>query len=179
MSRTDRFSVSFRLISIAFIAAPLAGTGCWDEVTHDCDCGDNADASTGNTGWSLPEGWEGLGEACETDEDCQGYPGERRCVQDILSLINVPGGYCTSCCDAEEIDGCADGIDCVGANGVYLVCVAHCGSDEDCRQEEGYVCRPIYYIPEVFPGNYCLPTPDLVEPDTDNTEELECPWPWL
>ena len=47
-----------------------------------------------------------------------------------------------------------------------------------CREDEGYECREIYYIPDQFPGNFCLPTPDLVEPDTDNITELDCPWPW-
>ena len=183
MIRDYRFSIFFNLPLIAFITAPMAIVGCWDEVTNECDCGDDTDTSTADAGtdtdWSLPDGWEGFGTACETDDDCQGYPGVRRCIHDILSLINVPGGYCTSCCDAEEIDGCAVGIDCVGANNVYLVCIAHCDSDEDCRQGDGYECRPIYYISEVFPGNYCLPNEDLVEPDTDNPQEVDCPWPWL
>ncbi len=184
MIRTDRFSVSFNLILLAFITALIAVAGCWDEVTHEYDCGDDTDTSTADTDadtdWSLPEGWEGFGEACETDADCQGYPGERRCIRDIMSLINVPGGFCTSCCDAEEIGGCAQGIDCVGANEVYLVCIHHCESDDNCRQDEGYECRPIYYLSEVFPGNFCLPDEEHVEPDTDSPpQELDCPWPWL
>ncbi len=195
MIRADRFSVFSNLTLLAFITAPMAVAGCWDEVSHECDCGDDTDTSTASTDTDadtdtdvdldggqrsgLPDGWQGFGEACETDDDCQGYPGERRCIHDILSLINVPGGYCTSCCDAEEIDGCDDGIDCVGANNVYLVCLAHCDSDEDCRQGDGYECRSIYYISDVFPGNYCLPNEDLVEPDTDNPQEVDCPWPWL
>jgi len=184
--------IRFVLISMTASAALLPG--CWDTVEHVYDCGDDTATDTtdtdsqtdtgpegdGGQGRSgLPEGWQGFGEACENDEDCQGYPGERRCLHDVLGLINVPGGYCSSCCDEEEIDGCAPGIDCVGANNVYVVCLAHCETDADCRQSEGYVCIPIYYIPDVFPGTYCLPNADLVEPDTDQpTQELDCPWPW-
>ncbi|MBW2533119.1 MAG: hypothetical protein JRI55_16635, partial [Deltaproteobacteria bacterium] len=79
----------------------------------------------------------------------------------------------------EGIDVCGPGIDCVGAYGVYLICLAHCSADEDCRQEEGWECREIYYIPDQFPGNYCMPNPDIVEPDTDDPgAEVSCPWPW-
>ena len=67
----------------------------------------------------------------------------------------------------------------MGAYGVYLICLAHCSEDADYREEEGYECREIYYIPDQFPGKYCMPTPDIVEPDTDETGDLDCPWPWI
>jgi len=185
------------------VAALLALTGCWDKVEHTYDCGDTptggdadtdsdvdtdsdadsdadgGDADGGQGQGDVPEGWEGFGTPCLADEDCGGYPGERRCVTDVLGLINAPGGFCTACCDAEAADGCAQNIDCVGANNVYLVCIAHCDSHQDCRQEEGWECRPIYYIPDQFPGDFCLPDEEHVEPDTDGIMDLDCPWPWL
>ena len=190
---------------ILMVLAAVALAGCWDTVQHVYDCGEtpatdtdvdadadgdsdadgDADADGGPDGSTqgqgdLPDGWEGFGSACESDEDCKDYPADnKRCISNVLGIINTPGSYCTACCDYEEIDGCAPGIDCVGANGVYLVCLAHCESDDQCRESEGYECREIYYIPDVFPGTYCLPNESVMQPDTDEPpQDLDCPWPW-
>jgi hypothetical protein len=191
---------------VAWIAALAAALGgCWDEVKNVYDCNDCPDGSASSDGdadtdadsdadadggpdgsvtsgqGDLPQGWEGFGASCETNADCEalGYPGEARCVHDVIGLINAPGGYCTACCNAEEIGGCAQNIDCVGANNVYLICLSHCDSDADCRQDGDWECREIYYIPDQFPGKFCLPVPELVQPDTDNLTDIDCPWPWL
>ncbi len=187
-------SIAPRVLVPLLLAALLAS--CWDTIEHvyddgPCDCQDAASSdgdadsdSDGDTDTSqgqgnLPPGWEGFGAPCENDGDCSGYPGERRCIHNVMGIINVPGGYCAACCDYEEIDGCADNIDCVGANNAYVICLAHCDSNEDCRDAPEWECRPIYYLDETFTGNYCLPKPEYAEVDTDNPgPEVTCPWPW-
>jgi hypothetical protein len=180
------------------VAGFVACAGCWDQIVHEMDCTNtggstdtDADADTDGDGGAptgdgqgdLPAGWEGFGAACVTDEDCNGYPGSaqfpRRCLTDVLGLINAPGGFCTACCNAEEKDGCAKNIDCVGANSVYTICLAHCNAASQCRQSEGWACLPLYYIPENFPGDFCLPDQDHVEVDTDKPkDDPNCPWPY-
>ena len=164
-----------RILGMTVWATSLEG--CWDEpatvVIPTVDSGMDG---------SVPDDWRGFGSACDVDEDCKDYPSnEKRCIHNCVGLINTPGGYCTSCCDEAGRDVCAPGIDCVGFDDVYLVCLAHCHSDTDCRQDEGYECRPIYFIPDDFPGNYCLPREEFVEPDDQDAsiEEALCPWPWL
>ncbi|MCK9461998.1 MAG: hypothetical protein M0R80_20395 [Proteobacteria bacterium] len=189
-----------RFVLLALFAGASTCAGCWDQIVHEMDCNDtggstdvdtdsdsdsDADAAPGDGQGDVPPGWEGFGAACETDEDCNGYPGSaafpRCCLTDVLGLINAPGGFCTACCNAEEIDGCADNIDCVGANNAYTICLAHCDSNADCRLDEGWECRGLYYIPENFPGTFCLPDADHVEVDTEEQplDDPHCPWPWL
>ena len=157
--------------------------GCSDDDTNtDVDTDDGGvDTGSETNNYQVPgPGWESFGTACEVDADCSGYPlDEKRCIHNCLNVINVPNGYCTACCNEAGHDICAPGVDCVGEDGVYLVCLAHCLNDDDCRQDDGYECRPIYHIPDRFPGKYCLPVPELVEPDTDDESTLVCPWPWL
>jgi hypothetical protein len=152
------------------------------DADGDSGTDDGTDANSDNLGGqgNRPEGWEQFGAACETNEDCAAVPGGGRCLFNIISMINVPGGYCTACCDTPGYDVCAPGIDCVGVDEVYLVCLAHCDSNEDCRTEDHYECRPIYYLDTVFEGNYCLPDVDHVEPDpTAPASDPECDWPWM
>jgi len=188
-----------RFVLLALFAGAVACAGCWDQVVHNMDCNDtggatdtdadsdsdsDADAAPGDGQGDLPAGWEGFGAACETDEDCNGYPNStafpKCCLTDVLGLINAPGGFCTACCNEEAQNGCAQNIDCVGANNVYTICIAHCDSSSDCRQDEGWECRGMYNIPDQFPGTYCLPDQDHVDVDTDKPQDdPNCPWPWI
>lgn len=126
-----------------------------------------------------PEGWEGFGSPCDDDADCQEINPEWVCIHSVIDLINAPGGYCTACCNASGQDGCAPGIDCVGADGVYLVCLGHCAGNDQCRTAIGWECRDLYYIGDDFPGEFCLPDTDHAAPDTDYEGEMpDCNWPW-
>jgi hypothetical protein len=169
-----------RMFALLVSLAATCVVSCWDEIDHQVvPVGNDLDASTE---WVIPPEWSGFGTACSSDNDCGNYPSsEKRCIHNCVGLINTPGGYCTGCCDKAGKNLCAPGIDCVGYDNVYLVCLAHCNSDTDCRQEEGYECRTIYYIPDDFPGNYCLPKEEFVEPDDADAsiDEALCPWPWL
>jgi len=178
-------------------AGAVACAGCWDDPVHEYDFADtsgaadadvdsdgDADAAPGNGQGDLPAGWEGFGAACDDDEDCVGYGGpgaERRCISDVMGMVNAPGGFCTACCNAKAANGCAENIDCVGADLAYLICIAGCDASSDCRQDEGWECRPMWYLVDpLFPGNYCLPDPLHVAPDTDSPpDDPQCPWPWL
>ena len=187
-----RFAIGF------LVAGAIAAAGCWDKIVHEMDCVDtggstdvdsdsdsDADAAPGDGQGDLPPGWEGFGAACLDDEDCQGYPGSdtfpRRCLTDVMMMFNAPGGFCTACCNAPAINGCADNIDCVGALNAFTICVAHCDSSSDCRQDEGWECRGMYYIPADFPGTFCLPDEDHKDVDTETQEpdDPNCPWPWI
>jgi hypothetical protein len=181
------------------VAGFVACAGCWDQIVHEMDCNDtggstdtDADvdtdgdggAPTGDGQGDLPAGWEGFGAACVTDEDCTGYPGStdlpKCCLTDVLGLINAPGGFCTRCCNLVAADGCAPNIDCVGANSAYTICLAHCDSNEDCRTDEGWECRGIYYLEDpLITGTFCLPDQAHVEVDTDQPlDDPHCQWPW-
>ena len=195
------------LRSILFLCVfGLVVQGCWDPVEHVYDCevgngdtgpGDGPDTeSEGETDGdvsedagissdskgqgALPQGWDGFGAACDSDDDCTGYPSDGRCIENVLGMIDTPGGYCTACCNAAATDGCAEGIDCVGVDDVFLVCLARCQTDADCRQNENYECRPIYYLDSRFKGNYCLPDQDHVTPEEGAIQsDPHCDWPWL
>ncbi len=188
----------FRVTGALVAAGAALVAGCWDTPEHeldtdyslggdadtDTDADADGDAAVSDRGQGdLPPGWEGFGTACVDDSDCQGYSadGNRRCLTDVLGLVNAPNGFCTACCDAEEIDGCAPNVDCVGVNDTYLICLSHCDQQEDCRTSEGWECRLIWYMdPAIFPGTYCLPDPAHVAPDTDQPlDDPQCPWPWL
>lgn len=177
--------------------AALLAVGCWDEIEHTYDCevkyGDTDTSTTtadaGDTeqdsgtaaagqGNRIP-GWEGMGAPCQEDKDCKNMPGGR-CVFNIVEVINAVGGYCLSCCNTPGVDVCAPGIDCVGVDEVYLICLNRCTSDNQCREAEGYKCLPIWYLDEIFAGNYCLPDADHVQPGPDDVPtDPHCDWPWL
>jgi hypothetical protein len=110
-----------------------------------------------------------------------GSPAEdRRCLTDVMGIVNAPGGYCTACCNVKAADGCALNIDCVGADLTYLVCIAGCDKNSQCRLAEGWECRPLWYLEdELFPGSYCMPDSGHLLPDTDQpTDDPQCDWPW-
>jgi hypothetical protein len=59
------------------------------------------------------------------------------------------------------------------------VCLTHCTSDSQCRVEQGWECRELYYISSDFPGDFCLPDADHATPDPQYQGEMpNCDWPW-
>ncbi len=195
-----------QLAIITLLAIALLATGCWDEIKHaydqlssgedveddtetdedagpdDAGSGDTESDTWGTGQGDLPPGWGNFGGPCETDDDCTGYSDRARCIQDnILGVINVPGGYCSACCD-EAGSYCADNIQCIGIDDLYLICAVQCDEHEDCRQDEGYECRtiPPYLDTSPFPGTFCLPDKEHMEPEPGTPPtEVDCDWPWL
>jgi hypothetical protein len=197
--------MTFRYLTVSilgFISA-LSLSGCWDEVVHVYDDGNtcvaedsesetvddndsetslpaDSDTSADPINSVLPAEWQGFGTACQSDADCTGYPAEnKRCIQNVMGIIAAPGGYCTACCSEPGKDKCGPGVDCVGVSGAYLVCIERCRSNADCRGDDFWECRDMYYISMDFPDDYCLPDEAHNQPDPDKpAPELQCPWPW-
>jgi hypothetical protein len=49
-----------------------------------------------------------------------------------------PGGYCAQACDSDA--DCPDGSQCTERG---QICVVSCGSDDECRSDEGYACQEL------------------------------------
>jgi hypothetical protein len=201
-------ALGYFTVNPAFVLALVSVlcTACWDTIQHVYACNednvgtdlcnlgtttdtgsstadvdtDSQTADKGNGQGLQPQGWEGIGSPCVDDADCQAIDSRFLCIHSVIDLIGAPGGYCTACCNQSGKDACATGIDCVGADGVYLVCISHCTSNSQCRAEDGWVCREMYYISNDFPGDFCMPDTDHATPDTDHQGEMpDCDWPWL
>ncbi|MCK9522650.1 MAG: hypothetical protein M0R76_06310 [Proteobacteria bacterium] len=155
-----------------------------DADATDSDSADANDTATDDTETLanplLSAAWQGFGSGCTQNSDCRDYPAENKaCLQDVLGMINAPGGYCTACCNEAGKDKCAPGIDCVGVDGAYLICLERCREDAHCRQDEHWECRNIPYIDAVFTDTYCLPTEAHSDPDPNKPpSDPDCPWPW-
>ena len=128
----------------------------------------------------LATAWAGFGTGCTDVSECSGYPAvEKRCLQNVMGIVNCPGGYCTACCNVPGEGVCGQGIDCVGVTNAYLICLERCETDDDCRTEDHYVCHEgLYYMETIFAGKYCLPDSEHATPDPSVTQETICPWPW-
>lgn len=80
------------------------------------------------------EGDGEVGAACSTSSDCQG---------DLYCEPIFVGGYCTQDCSVGSV--CPAGSECYcleDASGAcdYLICLATCQDDVECRSDEGYIC---------------------------------------
>lgn len=193
----------FALVAAFFAAA----SGCWDNIEHvyDCEISNNQDGvedgtdtgsvfstdspdtatsdeqpSDGSGQGTRPDDWSLFGAPCETDADCRGEFEGAVCIKDVLGIINTPDGYCAKCCNQAGPDVCAPGVDCVGVDDVYLICLSHCNSDAQCRQDGKWECRPIYVIDDVFPGDFCLPNEENAQSEAGGPVGTpNCDWPWL
>ncbi|MFH1436978.1 MAG: hypothetical protein ABIJ56_14815 [Pseudomonadota bacterium] len=115
-------------------------TGMWDDWGGSCwfDCmGTHIEGMTGD--------------GCETPEDCFGVPSEERyCMVDLGGYVRFPGGYCTAHCWSS--DACGPEADCVDVM-FDTLCLRRCSGDDECRMDEGYICRSLPMTPET----YCVP----------------------
>ncbi len=157
-----------------------AGTASDDGDTGDTPGDSSGDTATDSRNSLLGAGWGGFGAGCADVSECGGYPAtEKRCLQDVMGIVNCPGGYCTACCNEAGEGICGQGIDCVGVYDAYLVCLERCETDADCRTEDHYICHEgLYYMETVFTGKYCLPDADHATPESA-AAAMVCPWPWL
>ena len=188
--------VKFLLLGL-FCAVFLSG--CWDKITHEYSCdncnecdgaGEEEDPCEGIDAGSIggsgqgcrPDpGYEDFGGPCTETSQCTGYDRARCIPTSILGVVAVPDGFCTACCDKAGED-CATGIRCIGVDDVYLVCAATCTSDEQCRTEDGYACRPLSEVTATMPDDrtYCLPDEEHQTPPPNEPEyDIQCDWPWL
>lgn len=185
------------------LGAAVFYIGCWDQTDHlydenersvSTDAMPDSDSKTGveedsetNTAVVgdkrnsvLDDAWAGFGSACDEESQCAGYPAEnKRCLSNVMGLVDSPGGYCTACCDEAGEGVCGQGIDCVGAYNSFLICLERCDTNADCRTEDHYECHAgLYYMETIFPGKYCLPDAEHAVPDDATAQNTTCPWPW-
>ena len=157
------------------------GTGTTALDTGSDDTADTGtaeeDLETQGQGIQIP-GWEGFGRACETNADCTDLP-DGQCIHNIMDIIHAPRGFCSACCNKAGIDICAAGIDCVGLDDNFTICINTCFSDDQCR--EGYECKPVPYLNSYYQGrNYCMPDAEnAIIPEGVPATEPDCDWPWL
>ncbi|MBN2341253.1 MAG: hypothetical protein JXX29_09960 [Deltaproteobacteria bacterium] len=202
-------NILFPVMCLLIIFGCLTMWGCWEQTEHEYDSNDLLDSSSGTaendseTGIDnhstdsgaardsdstvekqnsiLSDEWAGFGSACEEESECSGYPSEnKRCLFNVMGLVDSPGGYCTACCDTPGENECGPNVDCVGANNSFLICLERCATDADCRTEDNYECHAgLYYMDTIFPGKYCLPSPEYsVVPEGEAPQNTTCPWPW-
>jgi hypothetical protein len=94
-----------------------------------------------------------IGGPCSTAADCESPEGlTAQCLTDLITIIVMPGGYCTAQC--QDVGDCGPGAACVDLS-IVKFCIKTCSSAADCRQDEGYYCDIIPYTSD--PNTYCIP----------------------
>jgi hypothetical protein len=94
-----------------------------------------------------------IGGPCTTAADCDAPEGlTAQCLTDLITIIVMPGGYCTAQC--QDLGDCGPGAACVDLS-IVRFCIRTCSSAADCRQDEGYYCDIIPYTSD--PNTYCVP----------------------
>lgn len=158
-----------------------------------CDSGSD-DEGSGETGdqknecgteWvekdgTTPSIMEDFGAPCMSDADCEPVLGDTGvCVNNILGVYDLPGGFCTRDCDlpdtmttfehdSEQCDP-NGGITCVGAQGLFTACIRECTSDDQCGRE-GYGCRIMPTLAAEGDPKFCL----MNTVDCCTTDSGEC-----
>jgi hypothetical protein len=159
-----------------------------------CDTGGSDAEGEGETGseknecgteWAEKDGttpslMDAYGAACTTNADCEPLLGAGAvCIQNILGVYDLPGGYCTRECSLPntsvtfELDS-ADcdpngGITCVGVEGNFTACAPECASHDQCGRE-GYGCRLMPSIGAEGDPTFCL----MNATDCCTTDSGEC-----
>lgn len=126
---------------------------------------------------SVMDDW---GAPCTQDSECVTILGEGGvCVDNILGVYDLPGGFCTKYCtltdtstsfehDSMECDP-NGGITCVGANGLFTACIRVCDNSNQCGRE-GYGCRTMPTLAAEGDPTFCLMNPT----DCCTTNSGEC-----
>jgi hypothetical protein len=127
------------------------------------------------TEWAEKEGtadsiMEVWGAPCTENVDCMPTLGaDGVCVENILSVYDLPGGFCTKVeCelpdsatsfvhDAVDCDP-AGGVTCVGAKDLFSACIIPCSDSNQCGRE-GYGCRAMPQLASEGDPTFCLMNP--------------------
>lgn len=126
---------------------------------------------------SLMDAW---GAPCTSNADCVPLLGDgAKCIQNILSVYDLPGGYCTRSCKLPNTSvtfehNSADcdpdgGVTCVGVEGAFTACALPCESHDQCGRE-GYGCRMMPSIAAEGDPTFCL----MNAMDCCTTDSGEC-----
>jgi hypothetical protein len=133
-----------------------------DETGADLVCGEEFVEKDGTTA-TIMATW---GSPCTADADCEpGLGAGATCINNILGVYDLPGGYCTRPCtvgstettfvlDSAECDP-NGGIACVGIDGAFTACAPVCSSDSQCSRE-GYACTIMPNIGAEADPTFCL-----------------------
>lgn len=116
------------------------------DAAEQVDAASQADSSTPGTGIT--------GEGCSDPSQCGGITnGTPECLTSVMSMLNFPGGYCSSqSCTADQPCDNGTGV-CVNLM-LATICLKPCTSPSDCRVSEGYDCKA---PPIGSTETYCLP----------------------
>ena len=152
-----------------------------------CDSGhdDKGEKNECGTEWTDKPGVEpsimdDFGAPCMSDADCEPVLGaDGICITNILSVYNLPGGFCSRECDLENTSVTFEhdsaqcdpngGVTCVGAQGLFTACIRECTSDDQCGRE-GYGCRIMPTLAKADDPKFCLMNPV----DCCTTDSGEC-----
>lgn len=167
------------------LVACFALSGCGDDGSADAEGTADTTAGEGEAGetganaceqeWktkdnaSAPDTMTKFGTPCTTDADCSHLGENGECMEDVLGIYELPGGFCSIRCNLPSSDvtfvnddpQCdpAGGVTCVGAMGLFSACIEPCTEDSNCSRE-GYGCirMPTISIPD--DPTFCLMNPD-------------------
>ena len=120
------------------------------------------------------------GAPCTTDADCMPTLGaDGVCVQNILGVYDLPGGFCSKYCDLPDSSTSfvhdhpmcdpAGGVTCVGAKDLFSACIIPCTSSNECGRE-GYGCRTMPTLAAEGDPTFCL----MSTTDCCTTDSGEC-----
>jgi hypothetical protein len=162
-----------------------------------CDKGDDGDTNgddetTGpepqpcGTEWvekdagSTPSIMDAWGAPCTSDDECVAILGtDGVCVENILGVYDLPGGFCSKYCDlpdsstsfihdAEQCDP-NGGVTCVGAKDLFSACIIPCTDNNECGRE-GYGCRAMPTLASEGDPTFCL----MSTVDCCTTDDGQC-----
>ena len=140
------------------------------------ECGTEWAEKDGTTP-SIMDAW---GAPCSVDADCEPLLGaDAKCIQNILNVYDLPGGYCTREChladtsvsfelDSPDCDP-NGGVACVGVEGAFTACALPCDSHDQCGRE-GFGCRLMPSIASEGDPTFCL----MNATDCCTTDSGEC-----
>lgn len=115
---------------------------------------------------STPSIMDAWGAPCTTDDECVAILGtDGVCVQNILGVYDLPGGFCSKYCalpdsatsfvhDAPDCDE-NGGVTCVGAKDLFSACIIPCTDNNQCGRE-GYGCRTMPTLASEGDPTFCL-----------------------
>jgi len=107
------------------------------------------------------------GSACASDQECVDRLGfdNAICVQNILGVFDLPGGYCSRPCVLPDFETTnvpndaqcdpAGGVSCIGLKDNFEACAIPCNTSDQCGRE-GYGCARMPIISSDADPSYCL-----------------------
>jgi hypothetical protein len=139
-------------------AADRTPSVCVPRCTGDADCTAplGCNTATGQCEAGMHEATR-IGGACMAPTECA----SQKCVTEMASMSQFPGGYCIAGCDAAHEDMPCEGGDglCIGltdATGApFYACLGSCTTGVDCRRD--YMCSADAMVQNASGAGVCIP----------------------